>query len=86
MLLVLPYGLGMAATITAAGMLLLRAQAGLDRRGWALGRDGRWGRRLPLLTAGVVVVVGEGLVVRTARRRGRLSAAGPPAGTQPSGC
>ncbi len=56
MLLVLAYGLGMAATLTAADRLLLRAQAGLGRRGWALGRDGRWGRRLPLFTAGVVVV------------------------------
>ena len=63
-LLVLAYGLGMAATLTAAGLLLLRAQAALDRRGWALGRDGRWGRRLPLLTAAVVIAVGAGLVVR----------------------
>ena len=62
--LVVLYGLGMAGTLTVAGLLLLRAQAVLDRRGWAFGRGSRLGRLLPLLTAGVVVVVGLGLVVR----------------------
>ena len=64
--LVVLYGLGMAGTLTVAGLLLLRAQAALDRRGWAFGRGSRLGRLLPLLTAGVVVVVGVGLVVRGA--------------------
>ena len=54
----------MAGTLTVAGLLLLRAQAALDKRGWALGRGGRWARLLPLLTAGVVVVLGLVLVVR----------------------
>jgi nickel/cobalt exporter len=62
--LVLLYGLGMAGTLTVAGLLLLRAQAALDRRGWALGRDGRLGRLLPVLTAVVVVGVGLVLVLR----------------------
>lgn len=63
-LLVLVYGLGMAITLTAAGLLLLRAQDALDRRGWTLGRGRDLGRLLPVLTASVVVLVGLGLVVR----------------------
>jgi nickel/cobalt exporter len=62
--LVVCYGLGMAVTLTAAGLLLLRAQAVLDRRGWSLGRGRHLGRLLPVLTAAVVVVVGVGLVTR----------------------
>jgi ABC-type nickel/cobalt efflux system permease component RcnA len=62
--LVVLYGLGMAGTLTVAGLLLLRAQAALDRRGWAFGRDGRLGRLLPVLTAVVVVGVGLVLVLR----------------------
>jgi hypothetical protein len=59
--LVVCYGIGMAITLTAAGLLLLRAQGVLDRRGWTLGR----GRTLlPVLTASVVIVVGLGLVTR----------------------
>ena len=63
-LLVVGYGVGMAATLTAAGLLLLRARAVLDRRGWSLGRGRPLTRLLPLGTAGVVVLVGLGLVVR----------------------
>lgn len=63
-LLVLGYGAGMATTLTAAGLLLLRAQAVLARRGWGLGAHSRGARLLPLGTAAVVVVVGLGLVVR----------------------
>ncbi len=63
-LLVVAYGLGMAVTLTAAGLLLLRARAVLDRRGWTGGRAARWVRLLPLGTAAVVVLVGLGLVVR----------------------
>jgi len=63
-LLVVIYGLGMAVTLTAAGLLLLRAQDVLDRRGWTLGRGRNLGRLLPVATAGVVVLVGLGLVAR----------------------
>jgi nickel/cobalt exporter len=63
-LLVLAYGVGMAVTLTAAGLLLLRARAALDRRGWQLGALQRLGRLLPLGTAVLVVLVGLGLVVR----------------------
>ena len=62
--LVAAYGLGMAVTLTVAGLLLLRARALLDRRGWALGRRQRLVRLLPLGTAGLVVLVGLGLVLR----------------------
>lgn len=70
--LVLLYGVGMAGTLTAAGLLMLRAQAALDRRGWVLGRGSRLGRALPLLTAGVVVAVGVVLVVRGLRTSATL--------------
>ncbi len=62
--LVVAYGLGMAVTLTVAGLLLLRARAALDRRGWSLGRGHSLARLLPLGTAAVVVLVGVGLVVR----------------------
>ena len=65
-LLVIAYGVGMAVTLTVAGLLLLRAQALLDRRGWALGRWARVVRLLPLGTAGIVVVLGLALVLRGA--------------------
>ena len=63
-LLVLTYGVGMAGTLTAAGLLLVRASA-------------RWGGRLsvaagrriasatPVVTAGLVTVVGVGLAARS---------------------
>jgi nickel/cobalt exporter len=63
-LLVLGYGLGMAATLVAAGLLLLRAQDVAERRGWRLARTRRLGRVLPALTAGVVVLLGIALAVR----------------------
>ena len=62
--LVVAYGVGMAVTLTAAGLLLLRARAALDRRGWSLGPGRSLARLLPLGTAGVVVLVGLGLVLR----------------------
>jgi nickel/cobalt exporter len=65
-LLVVAYGIGMAVTLTVAGLLLLRARAVLDRRGWSLGRGRRLVALLPLGTAGVVVLVGLGLVLRGA--------------------
>lgn len=63
-LLVVGYGVGMALTLTMAGLLLLRAQAVMDRRGWTSGRGAKAVRVLPLVTAGVVLVVGAGVVVR----------------------
>ena len=63
-LLVAAYGVGMAVTLTAAGLLLLRARAVLDRRGWTGGRAASLVRLLPLGTAAVVVLVGLGLVLR----------------------
>jgi ABC-type nickel/cobalt efflux system permease component RcnA len=63
-LLVLAYGVGMAVTLTVAGLLLLRAQALLDRRGWSAGRGRHLVALLPLLTAGIVVVIGLLLVLR----------------------
>ena len=63
-LLVIAYGLGMAVTLTVAGLVILRARAVLDRRGWSLGRGRRLVALLPLATATVVVLVGLGLVLR----------------------
>ncbi len=63
-LLVVGYGVGMALTLTVAGLLLLRAQAVLDRRGWLSGRGARVVRTLPVATAAVVLLVGSVIVVR----------------------
>jgi nickel/cobalt exporter len=63
-LLVVAYGVGMAVTLSDAGLLLLRARAALDRRGWTTERGARVVRLLPLLTAAVVVLVGVALVAR----------------------
>jgi ABC-type nickel/cobalt efflux system permease component RcnA len=63
-LLVLCYGIGMAITLTAAGLLLLRAQGVIERRGWTLRRGRDLARLLPVGTASVVVLVGIGLVAR----------------------
>ena len=64
--LVLAYGLGMAATLTAVGLLLVRLRGRLDRRGIQ-----PRGRRspgscaaVPVLTAGLVLLVGLALVAR----------------------
>ncbi len=63
--LVVCYGLGMAVTLTLAGLLLLRARAVLDRRGWTgRGRGASLARLLPLGTGAIVVLVGLGLVLR----------------------
>ncbi len=63
-LLVVGYGVGMAVTLTVAGLLLLRAQATLERRGWTGGRAARAVRALPIATAAVVLVVGAAVVLR----------------------
>ena len=64
--LVLAYGLGMAATLTAVGLLLVRFRGRLERRT----ADSRWQRRVataaPVLTASLVLVVGLGLIARGA--------------------
>ncbi len=60
--LVLAYGLGMAATLTAAKLTLVRLQAMLDRTTLARKAD-----RLvltPVATAALVIVVGLGLALR----------------------
>jgi nickel/cobalt exporter len=69
--LVIGYGLGMAATLTLAGLLLVRVR---DRYQNRLGAgDGRlsaagrhWRRISPYATAGLVVVVGLGIAIRGA--------------------
>lgn len=65
-LLVLAYGLGMAATLTLAGLLLVGLHHRLHRR--ISPRIGHWTTRLatltPVLTAALVLVVGAVLTVR----------------------
>jgi nickel/cobalt transporter (NicO) family protein len=66
--LVLAYGIGMASTLTLAGVLLVRlrdryAERSSDGRRRSFLR--RWGRIAPFATAALVVVVGLGLVVRS---------------------
>jgi nickel/cobalt transporter (NicO) family protein len=66
--LVLAYGIGMAATLTLAGVLLVRlrdryAERSSEGRGRTFIR--RWGRIAPYATACLVVIVGLGLVVRS---------------------
>lgn len=70
-LLVIGYGLGMAATLTAAGLLLVRLRDRIDRLDSARlapfkRRLRRWGRVSPFLTAGLVVCVGLVLAIRAA--------------------
>jgi nickel/cobalt exporter len=68
-LLVVVYGLGMAATLTGAGLLLLRARRALDRRATVLRPDGliRAATRLvPIATAVFIVAVGLYLTVQGA--------------------
>jgi ABC-type nickel/cobalt efflux system permease component RcnA len=67
--LVVAYGLGMAVTLTAAGLLLVRARGALDRRaarGLRPGRVAALTRALPLATSSVIVVVGLYLAARGA--------------------
>jgi ABC-type nickel/cobalt efflux system permease component RcnA len=67
--LVVAYGMGMAATLTAAGLLLVRARGALDGRAARRGRPGRVAdvaRVLPLATSSLIVVVGLYLAARGA--------------------
>ena len=72
-LLVLAYGVGLAATLTGAGLLLVVVQRRLERAS----RQHRWSARAtrlmgrvntltPAVTAALVVIVGAGLAVRAA--------------------
>ncbi|PZS29205.1 MAG: High-affinity nickel-transporter [Pseudonocardiales bacterium] len=64
--LVVAYGLGMAATLTAAGLLLVHLRGRLDgvvSRRWG-GVAGRIASATPILTATLVLVVGAGLAIR----------------------
>ena len=65
--LVIVYGVGMAVTLTAAGLLLVRAQAALDRRGMTDGRLRRAVRLVPVATAALVLLLGLVLVARGVR-------------------
>jgi ABC-type nickel/cobalt efflux system permease component RcnA len=67
--LVIAYGLGMAATLTGAGVLLLRARRALDRRAEGRAAPSRLLRltsALPVATSSVIVVVGVALAARGA--------------------
>lgn len=67
LVLVLGYGIGMAATLTAVGLLLVRLRDQLERR-LARTRSNEHVTRLaaamPVLTAVLVLVVGLGLAAR----------------------
>ncbi len=65
--LVLAYGLGMAATLTAVGLTLVRVRDRLARRHTSYGSSGvltAITRTAPLLTAALVLTVGLALVAR----------------------
>lgn len=65
--LVLAYGFGMAATLTAVGLLLVRLRGRLDRYssdGRAAGVISMVLKALPTFTASLVLIVGLGLVAR----------------------
>lgn len=64
--LVAAYGLGMAATLTATGLLLVKLAGRLDRLASARsGLLGRLASLTPIATALVVLVLGIGLAVRS---------------------
>ena len=64
----LAYGLGMAATLTAAGLLLVGLRDRLDRVRLSAGLRRRTTRLVaatPMLTALLVLIVGLGLAARS---------------------
>jgi len=68
--LVVGYGVGMAATLTAAGILLVKVRDRWDARlsgasGRAAGVACRWSVAMPYVTAALVFVVGLGLAIRS---------------------
>lgn len=66
-LLVLAYGIGMAATLTAAGVLLVHVRDRwvnrLTQKATRLGD--RWRRVVPYATSTLIIVVGAGLILRS---------------------
>jgi ABC-type nickel/cobalt efflux system permease component RcnA len=67
--LVLVYGVGMAAVLTGAGLVLVRARGALDRRRAGAGtRDNlvRLAGALPVATSSVIVAVGMAMAARGA--------------------
>jgi nickel/cobalt exporter len=60
-LLVIAYGLGMAATLTAAGLLLIRLR---DRLAGRFRFIARWQTAAPPATAALILLVGLGLAGR----------------------
>lgn len=72
-LLVIGYGLGMAGTLTAVGLLLVRLRDRLERADRFAGMADRVGKLrglLPLVTASLVLIVGFGLTLRAATGKG----------------
>jgi ABC-type nickel/cobalt efflux system permease component RcnA len=68
--LVVAYGLGMATTLTLAGILLVRVRDRYQHRastagGRARAVGRRWTAAAPYLTAALVVLVGSGLALRS---------------------
>jgi ABC-type nickel/cobalt efflux system permease component RcnA len=63
LVLVTAYGVGMAVTLTGAGLLLVRARGLIDRRSWGTptGRVMRVTRVLPLVTS--TIIIGAGCLV-----------------------
>ena len=68
--LVLAYGVGMAATLTGVGLLLAHLRTRMDRRLHPPpgSLPARLGRLLPAVTASVIVLVGLALAVQGAAR------------------
>jgi ABC-type nickel/cobalt efflux system permease component RcnA len=64
-LLVLSYGIGMAATLTAAGLLAVRLTERWSGRFRRVGIMQRLVGATPMVTAGLVMVVGAGLAARS---------------------
>jgi ABC-type nickel/cobalt efflux system permease component RcnA len=64
-LLVLTYGLGMAGTLTAAGLLAVRVSERWRARVGAMRLVRRMGDATPIVTGGLVVAVGVGLAARS---------------------
>lgn len=62
--LVLGYGIGMALTLVAAGLLMVHARVSLDRRLRGRTHMARLAQALPLMTASFVVIAGVGLAAR----------------------
>jgi nickel/cobalt transporter (NicO) family protein len=71
LVLVVAYGLGMAATLTGAGLMLVRARSAFDRKASESTRSTGLlvvARALPLATASIIVVVGVFLAARGAAK------------------